>query len=190
MARSDVTAAFILTSSIAILASAQELSGHTSLLPPGTTHLAGHGFIGTLTSLVASSQLDLPTAVRLAVGHHRFQISLSTDKKRIYASLPPNPPGVEPKTFATTVLSARQFHSLATPPEEVPLPDEEPDYGRKRSMQLILDEIHALQKEWESQGTGEWAEASIINSSKVLVVTVSHNYVNWKRVDGREHKLP
>lgn len=55
----------------------------------------------------------------------------------------------------------------------MPLPDEEPDYGRKRSMQLILDEIHALQKEWESQGTGEWAEASIINSSKVLVVTVS-----------------
>lgn len=67
MARSDVTAAFILTSSIAILASAQELSGHNSLLPSGTTHLAGHGFIGTLTSLVASSQLDLPTAVRLAV---------------------------------------------------------------------------------------------------------------------------
>ena len=42
-------------------------------------------------------------------------------------------------------------------------------------MQLILDEIHALQKEWESLGTGEWAEASIINSSKVLVVTVSLN---------------
>lgn len=39
-------------------------------------------------------------------------------------------------------------------------------------MQLILDEIHALQKDWESQDTGEWAEASIINSSKVLVVTV------------------
>jgi len=40
-------------------------------------------------------------------------------------------------------------------------------------MQLILDEIHALQKEWDGQGNGEWAEASIINSSKVLVVTVS-----------------
>lgn len=39
-------------------------------------------------------------------------------------------------------------------------------------MQLILDEIHALQKDWRSQDTGEWAEASIINSSKVLVVTV------------------
>lgn len=92
--------------------------------------------------------------------------------KRIYASLPATPPGQEPRKFATTVLSARQFHSLATPPDEVPLPDEEPDYARKRSMQLILDEIHALQKEW-SQGGGEWAEASIINSSKVLVVTVS-----------------
>jgi hypothetical protein len=175
MARSDVTAAFILTSSIAILASAQELSGHTSLLPPGTTHLAGHGFIGTLTSLVASNQLDLPTAVRLAVSLPSFSDLTNTDHERIYASLPPNPPGMEPKTFATTVLSARQFHSLATPPEEVPLPDEEPDYGRKRSMQLILDEIHALQREWESQGAGEWAEASIINSSKVLVVTVSPN---------------
>lgn len=67
MARSDVTAAFILTSSIAILASAQEMSGSTSLLPLGTTHLAGHGFIGVLTSLVAAGQLDLSTAVRLAV---------------------------------------------------------------------------------------------------------------------------
>lgn len=67
MARADVTAAFILTSSIAILASAQEMSGATSMLPKGTTHLAGHGFIGTLTSLVASGQLDLPSAVRLAV---------------------------------------------------------------------------------------------------------------------------
>ena len=71
------------------------------------------------------------------------------------------------------MLSARQFHSLATPPDEVPLQDEEPDYARKRSMQLILDEIHALQKEWSQSGGGEWAEASIINSSKVLVVTVS-----------------
>lgn len=67
MARSDVTAAFILTSSIAILASAQEMSGSASLLPSGTTHLAGHGFIGTLTALVAAGQLDLATAVRLAV---------------------------------------------------------------------------------------------------------------------------
>ena len=57
-------------------------------------------------------------------------------------------------------------------------------------MQLILDEIHALQKEWESQGTGEWAEASIINSSKVLVVTVSTKSFTDKDADYREHKLP
>jgi len=35
-----------------------------------------------------------------------------------------------------------------------------------------LDEVHALQKEWQVEGT-EWAGAGIINSSKVLVVTVS-----------------
>jgi len=52
-------------------------------------------------------------------------------------------------------------------------------------MQLILDEIHALQKEWESQGTGEWAEASIINSSKVLVVTVSTKSFTDKDADDR-----
>jgi hypothetical protein len=38
-------------------------------------------------------------------------------------------------------------------------------------MQLILDEIHALQGEW--QEGKEWAEAGIINSSKVLAITVS-----------------
>lgn len=90
MARSDVTAAFILTSSVAILASAQELSGHTSLLPPGTTHLAGHGFIGTLTSLVASSQLDLPTAVRLAVSpHHHRKCRILIDS--VYTHPSPQP---------------------------------------------------------------------------------------------------
>lgn len=85
MRRPDVTAAFILTSSIAILASAQvrshrfrdvedltddrqELSETPTFLPKGTTHLCGHGFIGTLTALVANGRLDLATGVRLAVG--------------------------------------------------------------------------------------------------------------------------
>lgn len=45
--------------------------------------------------------------------------------------------------------------------------------NKKRSMQLILDEIHALQREWEKDGGEEWAAASTINSSKVLIVTVS-----------------
>jgi hypothetical protein len=38
-------------------------------------------------------------------------------------------------------------------------------------MQLILDEVHSLQREWEVEGNGEWAEAGIINSSRVLIVT-------------------
>lgn len=69
MKRPDVTAAFILTSSVAILASAQAKYASPTLLPEGTTHLAGHGFIGTLTALVVAGRLDLATGVRLAVSH-------------------------------------------------------------------------------------------------------------------------
>ncbi|WVR05089.1 hypothetical protein IAU60_002101 [Kwoniella sp. DSM 27419] len=224
MKRPDITAAFILTSSIAILASEQEKSGTPTLLPEGTTHLAGHGFIGTLTSLVASGRLDLATGVRLA---------------RIYTSLPPSPPNTHPRSHLTTVLSARHFHSLSSPSYFVPpppsttpapprppssplsvtsLPDEdraispdEPDatgnetyrdheafppvssgpaceeesegsftpIKRRRAMQLILDEIHSLQRDWEKdKGSGvEWASAGIINSSKVLVVSGTHHAV-------------
>lgn len=83
MARADVTASFILTSTIAILASEQvsrlfsdfpqpianskERTGSASLLPEGTQFLAGHGFVGTLTALVAAGRLDLQDGVRLAV---------------------------------------------------------------------------------------------------------------------------
>lgn len=49
------------------------------------------------------------------------------------------------------------------------MPDE-PD-RRRRVMQLILDEVHSLQHDWEVEGQGEWAEAGIINSSRVLIVT-------------------
>ncbi|WWC69575.1 uncharacterized protein I206_103518 [Kwoniella pini CBS 10737] len=195
MKRPDVTAAFILTSSIAILASAQEKNGTPTLLPEGTTHLAGHGFIGTLTALVASGRLDLGTGVRLA---------------RIYTSLPPSPPNTYPRSHLTTVLSARHFHSLSSPSYFVPPPppsprstdideddsiNEESDLNpnstplkRRRAMQLILDEIHSLQRDWEREneitGSGgtigprqEWASAGIINSSKVLVVTGTHHAV-------------
>ncbi|WVQ70222.1 uncharacterized protein L199_008448 [Kwoniella botswanensis] len=196
MKRPDVTAAFILSSSIAILASAQEKMGSPTLLPEGTTHLAGHGFIGTLTALVASGRLDLGTGVRLA---------------RIYASLPPSPPQTYPRSHLTTVLSARHFHSLSSPSYFVPPPppppaSEEDDpfppvtsteseaessstpLKRRRAMQLILDEIHSLQRDWEREneitGSGgtigprqEWASAGIINSSKVLVVTGTHHAV-------------
>ncbi|RSH91260.1 hypothetical protein EHS25_009559 [Saitozyma podzolica] len=162
MKRPDVTAAFILTSTIAILASAQEQSGSPTLLPEGTTHLAGHGFLGTLTALVAAGRLDLGTGVRLA---------------RLYAILPPTPPNTRPSSnrFLTTVLSARHFHSLSSPSMFVPFEDplaesSDSPQRRKRAMQLILDEIHGLQRGWELDGD-EWAGAGIINSSKVLVVT-------------------
>lgn len=89
----------------------------------------------------------------------------------MYASLPPSPPSnSRPTKHLTTVLSARLFHSLSSPPWDVPSDDSES--SRRRAMQLILDEVHALQKEWQVEGT-EWAGAGIINSSKVLVVTVS-----------------
>ncbi|WVQ78216.1 hypothetical protein IAT38_000299 [Cryptococcus sp. DSM 104549] len=201
MKRPDITAPFILTSSIAVLASAQEKDGTPTLLPEGTTHLAGHGFIGTLTALVAAGRLDLATGARLA---------------RIYANLPASPPG-RPRAHLTTVLSARHFHSLSSPSFYVPpspspsrsslsssASDFSPEYTntdlfppvtsvecedshgstplkRRRAMQLILDEIHGLEREWEkdwAEGKGEeWAGAGIINSSKVLVVTGTHHAV-------------
>jgi hypothetical protein len=56
---------------------------------------------------------------------------------------------------------------------------------RRRAMQLILDEIHELQREWEIEGN-EWAGAGIINSSKVLVVTVSHGTYSWLIMQGTQ----
>ncbi|OCF39868.1 hypothetical protein I317_06305 [Kwoniella heveanensis CBS 569] len=189
MKRPDVTAAFILTSSLAILASAKEKDGTPTLLPEGTTHLVGHGFIGTLTALVAAGRLDLATGVRLA---------------RIYTSLPPQPPRSHPRAHLTTVLSARHFHSLSSPSFFVPPPPSSSDstddpfppvstesacdemsessstpLKRRRAMQLILDEIHSLQRDWEKDTSAnqEWASAGIINSSKVLVVSGTHHAV-------------
>lgn len=134
-------------------------------MPPGTAYLAGHGFIGTLTAMVASGRLDLATGVRLA---------------RIYASLPASPANASPsqKRFLTTALSARHYHSLSSPSLVVPyhdplmcMSDEPESAARRRVMQLILDEVHSLQHAWEVEGQGEWAEAGIINSSRVLIVT-------------------
>ena len=101
----------------------------------------------------------------------------------MYASLSPSSPNslphMKPK-YLSTVLSARQFHSLSTPSYRVPNPepgDESPDDSspaeRKRAMQLILDEVHGMQKKWWDQGGEEWAAPAIINSSKILVVSVS-----------------
>ena len=89
----------------------------------------------------------------------------------MYASLPSSPISTSrPPKHLTTVLSARLFHSLSSPPWDAAPDDSES--SRRRVMQLILDEVHALQMEWEVEGN-DWVEAGIINSSKVLVVTVS-----------------
>ncbi|KAK1924764.1 hypothetical protein DB88DRAFT_486701 [Papiliotrema laurentii] len=177
MARPDVTAAFILSSSIAILASAQEHTASTSLLPFGTTHLAGHGFIGTLTALVAAGRLDLSTGVRLAM---------------MYASVPSTPPSSNKKSrrYLTTILSARQFHSLSSPPFDIQQPYGLSDAAetsdspaqRRRAMQLILDEVHAMQREWALYEDEDYAAAAIINSSKVLGVTGTINGV-WQVIE-------
>lgn len=53
----------------------QEHAGGSTLLPHGTSHLAGHGFIGTLSALVAAGRLDLSTGVRLSVGLALFTCS-------------------------------------------------------------------------------------------------------------------
>ncbi|KAJ9108742.1 hypothetical protein QFC21_000062 [Naganishia friedmannii] len=74
MSRPDTKAAYVITSNLAILASAQSHAPeHTSFLPQDVTHLLGYGFIGTLTALVATDKVKLEDAVRLAC---------------IYASLP------------------------------------------------------------------------------------------------------
>lgn len=67
MASPDLTAAFILASNVALLASHAELRSMDGLLPRGTTHLLGHGFIGALTCLVVTQRIALGDAVRLAV---------------------------------------------------------------------------------------------------------------------------
>lgn len=176
MARADVTSAFILTSSIAILASAQEHAGASTLLPHGTTHLAGHGFIGTLSALVAAGRLDLSTGVRLSM---------------MWAALPASPPSSNLRTrkYVTTILSARQFHSLSSPPFDIPAPysldspeSSDSPAQRRRAMQLILDEVHAMQREWALHEDDDYASAAIINSSKVLGVTGTENGV-WQVID-------
>lgn len=55
---------------------------------------------------------------------------------------------------------------------------------RRRAMQMILDEIHGLQDHWRREMAegeeGEWAAPGIINSSKVLVVTVGLDYYSGR----------
>ena len=44
-------------------------------------------------------------------------------------------------------------------------------------MQLILDEVHDMQEEWALHEDDDFAAAAIINSSKVVGVTVS--FTSW-----------
>ena len=102
----------------------------------------------------------------------------------MYASLPSSPSTAtgRPPKYVTTVLSARHFHSLSSPPWDIPDPHiyynpsaelSDSPAQRRRAMQLILDEVHAMQKEWLMSEDGEWAAAGFVNSSKVFGVTVS-----------------
>ncbi|KAJ9104779.1 hypothetical protein QFC19_003920 [Naganishia cerealis] len=91
MLRPDIKAAYVLTSNLAILASAQQHAPEpTSFLPQDVTHLLGYGFIGTLTALVATDKVKLEDAIRLAC---------------IYASLPAG--GVQEAHMAGTLTGAR-----------------------------------------------------------------------------------
>jgi hypothetical protein len=101
----------------------------------------------------------------------------------MYASVPSTPPSSNKKSrrYLTTILSARQFHSLSSPPFDIQQPyglseaaeSSDSPAQRRRAMQLILDEVHAMQREWALYEDEDYAAAAIINSSKVLGVTVS-----------------
>lgn len=102
----------------------------------------------------------------------------------IWSSLPSGPPSSNKKSrkYLTTILSARQFHSLSSPPFDI-----EPPYNiaessdspaqRRRAMQLILDEVHSMQRDWAAYEDEDYAAAAIINSSKVVGVTGTVNGV-------------
>lgn len=96
MSRPDIKAAYVITSNLAILASAQSHAPeHTSFLPQNVTHLLGYGFVGTLTALVATDKVKLEDAVRLAC---------------IYASLPAG--GIQDNTKTGT--GAMRDHFMTT----------------------------------------------------------------------------
>ncbi|KAJ9125117.1 hypothetical protein QFC22_000070 [Naganishia vaughanmartiniae] len=98
MSRPDIKAAYVITSNLAILASAQSHAPeHTSFLPQDVTHLLGYGFIGTLTALVATDKVKLEDAVRLAC---------------IYASLPAG--GIQDDTATGSGTGAMRDHFMTT----------------------------------------------------------------------------
>ena len=101
----------------------------------------------------------------------------------MWSSLPSSPPSwnLRSRKYVTTILSARQFHSLSSPPFDIE--DRHSSYAtgaessdspaqRRRAMQLILDEVHDMQEEWALHEDDDFASAAIVNSSKVVGVTV------------------
>lgn len=57
-------------------------------------------------------------------------------------------------------------------------------------MQLILDEVHAMQREWAMHEEEDFASAAIINSSKVVGVTVSGTRALYRKAaDSRERRM-
>lgn len=199
MSRPDIKAAYVLTSNLAILASAQSHAPEpTSFLPQDVTHLLGYGFIGTLTALVATDKIKLEDAVRLAC---------------IYASLPAggetSQVGMQGDTskrhWMTTLLtlshdtSRTRKYSLSDAVAHHRHPGAAATASSSSSSPLahVLDVIRDLQEHegWnenllpmcaqtEDEGYGvhadtgdwstrEWAGEAMINSSRTLVVSVS-----------------
>lgn len=192
MDRPDIKAAYVLTSNLAILASAQAHAEPTSsFLPQDVTHLLGYGFIGTLTALVATDKVKLEDAVRLAC---------------IYASLPPHEvspgeaPGKGTRHWMTTLLALSHDTSRT---RKYSLSDAIHHHPSASPLAHVLDVIRDLQEHegWnenllpmcaqsEDEGYGvvaeagdwstrEWAGEAMINSPRSLVVSVSAN-------DGRD----
>lgn len=102
----------------------------------------------------------------------------------MWAELPASLPSSNRRSrkYLTTILSARLFHSLSSPPWDIPKPytgygegaeSSDSPAQRRRAMQVILDEVHAMQREWAIHEDEDYAAAAIINSSKVFGVTVS-----------------
>lgn len=193
MSRPDIKAAYVITSNLAILASAQSHAPEpTSFLPQDVTHLLGYGFIGTLTALVATDKVKLEDAIRLAC---------------IYASLPAGGEtspvvnqGKKEQHWMTTLLTlshdtsrTRKYSLSDAAGHRLPLTGS----TTTSPLEHVLDVIRDLQEHegWnenllpmcsqtEDEGYGvhadsgdwsgrEWAGEAMINSPRTLVVSVS-----------------
>lgn len=193
MSRPDIKAAYVITSNLAILASAQSHAPQpTSFLPQDVTHLLGYGFIGTLTALVATDKVKLEDAIRLAC---------------IYASLPAGGEtspvvnqGKKEQHWMTTLLTlshdtsrTRKYSLSDAAGHRLPLTGSSTTSPLEHVLDVIRDlqehegwnenllpmcaqtedegyGVHADAGDWSSR---EWAGEAMINSPRTLVVSVS-----------------